>query len=193
MKEQPEITPETPRPNSNSLLFVRFVLVASLCLFLLVTVSEYYRQRQVSSLNLSATPGPKDNVIVPGLRVGYATLGTSIEPICTEFGAPKIEAGDDTTIYKFPSVGMKCTVDKGHVTSVLTDNPNFSTKHNTRVGSLLESVLSELGHEFETTKSDSQHPKGPKVYVMHYWKRGIHLSISEEKVRLIWVTPVVDS
>lgn len=193
MKSVPITDQEAPEPSSGTLLFVRFVLVASLCLFLLVTTAEYYRQTQLTGATASATPGPKDSIIVPGLRIGYATLGTSIEPICSYLGAPKIEASDSGTIYKFPSHGMKCVVDKGTVTSVLTENPSFATKQNTRVGSPLQAALNEFGHEFETTKPEKPNPKAPAVYVMHYWKRGVHLSIADEKVRLIWVTPAIES
>lgn len=182
-------TPTTP----NSLWFVRVVLVISLLVFGLVTLTEHYRQKQVDTPGRQG-PGPKDSFIVPGERIGLATLNLDVQLVFSEFGTPKIESTSNTTVYRFNEAGIKCTVDEGRISTILTDNPAFRTKLNTHVGSPLEDVLRDLGNDFETTSSNAKLPKNSKAaYVMHYWKKGVHFSISEEKVQSIWVTVPVGS
>ena len=173
--------------------FLRFLLIAALLFLTLATLTEYYRSHNAPVLAPKG-PGPSDQEIVPGIRVGFITLQLSIKEVEDRLGAGKVEPTEKDVVYRFDAASVKCIVVDRHVTSVLTSDPQFHTRTGLHVGSAVEDVIRTYGdrYEFGTSDATSSPAPGPdktKPYNLQYIQQGTHFNIYQNSVRSIWVTP----
>ena len=87
---------------------LRVVLIASLVLFLLATVTETYRS---PTGDPQLTPSPtdisaRDNLIVPGARIGPVTLGLSIDQVVGELGKSQKRPLENGVLHLYEEFGL---------------------------------------------------------------------------------------
>ena len=166
-------------------------------LLLIASASEFGRWQ--SNPTLSPTgPGPQDEEIVPGLRIGFITLNLPIKEVEARLGNGRVEPTDKAVIYRFESAAIKCVVQDRRVMSILTLNPRFHTRTGIHLGSPVDDVIRTYGDKYEYDSKEAPQPsaspgKAQPPYVLHYWHQGVHFSVGEGSVRSIWVTEVLNN
>lgn len=190
-------TPLQEEGGSRIPLFLRFLLISSLLLLLLASAAELGRWQSGPTLSPTG-PGPQDEEIVPGLRIGFITLHLPIQDVEARLGNGHVEPTDKAVIYRFDSLAIKCVVEDRRVSSILTLNEKFHTRTGIRLGSSVADVVRSYGDRYEYDSKDGKTASpapgvaGPP-YVLHYWQHGVHFSIGEGAVRSIWVTEALNN
>ena len=183
--------------NSKIPWFLRLLLIASLLMLLLTSASELGRWRSVEPLSANG-PGPADQYIVPGLRIGFVTLNLPIQEVEARMGKARLEPTEKAVIYRWDQANLKCVVEGGRVTSILTTEPGLHTRTGLHVGSPVDEVIRSYGDGYEYDTKDSGPSASPtpaknQPYVLHYFQQGVHFSVHQGAVRSIWVTGVLNS
>ena len=168
-----------------STLGLRFILVASLLLFLLATLSETNR------LPATVEPTPaltqtytNDSLIIPGTRIGPATLGLSTTKLEQILGRATLRPQGEGTVYLYPDHGLVIYCQDSRVFSVTTRSPMYKTRSGVGVGSDVNDVLRNLSNSYEMEGS-------PPRYVLHNWSEGWHIEIDQDKVTYLQITPML--
>lgn len=166
------------------MLGLRVVLMASLMLFLLATATEVYRS-PAGSPQLTPTPTDKsarDNLIVPGARIGPVTLGLGIDQVTAELGKSQKRPLENGVLHLYEDIGLVVYAEDSRVASVTARSPIFQTRQGIAVGSDVDVVLSHLGKEYEREGDDQK-------YVLHNWGQGWHVGVENNLVTYFQVTP----
>lgn len=167
------------------LLGLRIVLMASVVLFLLATMTEFYRAPAVHQIEPEETHhSVDDNLIVPGTRIGPATLGLSMGAVGQKLGKAKMRPHNSGVMYLYENLGLVIYAENDKVTSVTARSPLFSTRQGVRVGSDVDSVLASLGQSYELVGDE-------KRYVLHNWGAGWHVGIEDNLVTYFQITPTL--
>jgi len=169
---------------STVMIGLRVVLIASLVLFLLATVTETYRS---PTGDPQLTPSPtdisaRDNLIVPGARIGPVTLGLSIDQVVGELGKSQKRPLENGVLHLYEEFGLVVYTEDDRVTSVTTRSPFFQTRQGIAVGSDVDTVLSHLGKGYEREGDD-------RKYVLHNWGQGWHVGVEDNLITYFQVTP----
>jgi nucleoid-associated protein YgaU len=196
--------------------WLRILLLASLACLFVVLCSElpqptFQREAPTQSRQL----GPQDQFIVAGQRVGFLRLGLPIADVEARLGRGMAKPTQTAVLYRFPRAGLTCAVQRGLVASILVHNTEFKTPQGTAVNSEADQVVRELGDQYEFEVQEpyegaQQPPDQPtpeasptagtsattgrgrtKVtnYTLHYWREGIHVTLQNDKVESIMITP----
>ena len=161
---------------------VRFILIASLVLFLLATVSEVYRSPPTPAMEPVRTlSSAKDTLIVPGVRVGALTLGLSTSQLKDLLGKGILRPHDKGLMHLYEELGIVIYSEKEKIVSVTVRSPLFKTRGGVGAGSDVSDVLQQMG-------SDSEKVATSDGYILHNWKRGWHAGVRDEKVEFFQVT-----
>lgn len=191
--------------------WLRVLLLASLACLLVVVCAELPQptfQREVPVANRQ--PGPQDQFIVPGQRVGFLRLGLGISDVEARLGRGQAKPTQSAVLYRFARAGLTCAVQRGAVASILVHNPEFKTPQGTAVRSDADQVVRELGDGYEyerqerTGSTPSDNTEGPAStdvgptptpngYTLHYWREGIHVNMQNDRVESILITPPAGS
>ncbi len=163
-------------------LAVRFILIASLVLFLLATVSEVYRSPPTPEMEpIQTESSAKDTLIVPGVRVGALTLGLSTGQLNELLGKGILRPHDNGLMHLYEELGIVIYSEKDKIVSVTVRSPLFKTRGGVGAGSDVSDVLQQMGSESEkVTTADG--------YILHNWKRGWHAGVRNEKVEFFQIT-----
>ena len=167
------------------LLGLRIVLMASIILFLLATMTEFYRAPTIHQIEPAETHhSVDDNLIVPGTRIGPATIGLSMATVGQKLGKAKMRPHNSGVMYLYESFGLVIYAENDKVTSVTARSPLFSTRQGVRVGSDVDSVLSSLGQSYELVGDENR-------YVLHNWMAGWHVGVENNIVTYFQITPTL--
>ncbi len=168
-----------------STLGLRFILVASLLLLLVATLSETSR--------LPPTVGPtpaltqtytNDTLIVPGTRIGPATLGLSTTKLEQILGRATLRPQGEGMVYLYPDHGLVIYCQDDRIFSVTTRSPKYQTRSGVGVGSDVNDVLRSLSNGYEMEGSSPR-------YVLHNWSEGWHIEVDQDKVTYVQITPML--
>ena len=167
------------------LLGLRIVLMASIALFLLATLTEFYRAPSVHQIEPVETQRSlDDSLIVPGTRIGPVTLGLSVSALGQKLGKAKMRPHNAGVVYLYENQGLIIYAEGEKVTSVTARSPLFATRHGVRVGSDVDSVLTTLGQSYELVGDE-------KRYVLHNWGAGWHVGVEDNIVTYFQITPML--
>jgi hypothetical protein len=88
----------------------------------------------------------RDNVIVPGHRVGPVSLGMDMSALYAEMGSPvNTVTGDLANIYKYPGLEIWVAHRENKVTSIIITGAGYSTAQGVRVGAPELEVRAKYG------------------------------------------------
>ena len=166
---------------------VRFILIASLALFLLATVSEVYRSPPTPTMEPTRTQSSaKDALIVPGVRIGALTLGLPTSQLKELLGKGMLRPHDKGLMHLYEDLGIVIYSEKEKIVSVTVRSPLFKTRSGVGAGSDVSDVLQQLGAESEKVVTADG-------YILHNWKRGWHVGIKDDKVEFFQVTMPIEA
>jgi hypothetical protein len=168
--------------NQRTFIGLRFILIASLLLFLLATLTEVYNSPEPSAIESAATHlSAEDSLIVPGTRIGPVTLGLHTSQLLGILGKGQLRPHEKGVMHLFEGLGIVIYAENDRVISVTVRNPSFQTRGGIGVGSDVSDVLQDLGQDSEQVgEGDS--------YVLHNWARGWHVGVKGQKVVYFQVT-----
>jgi len=167
--------------------WLRVLLLASLVILLVVVGSEFPEYKESSRHAPALTMGPDDQLIDPGQRVGFLRLGLHINTVEARLGRGLAKPTQTAVLYRFDEAGLTCAVQRGQVASVLISNPVYKTLTGLRVGSDADSVVRDLGDDYEYEVLEKAPPK-PAGYTLHYWREGVHVNLNQDRVETILVS-----
>ena len=171
--------------------WLRVLLLASLAILLVVVGSEFPEYKEPSHRTPSVSMGPDDPLIVPGERVGFLRLGLHIALVEQRLGRGRARPTQTAVLYRFDQVGLTCAVQRGQVSSILVGNPIFKTRTGLCVGSDADTVVRELGDDYEYEPLDrngaSPSPTRATGYTLHYWREGVHINLFHDRIQSILV------
>lgn len=193
MSEEPTQTDAIDESRLRQRRWLRILLLASLVILLVVVGSEFPESKEPSQRTRTQTVvGPNDQFIAPGDRVGFLRLGLHISLVEERLGRGLAKPTQSAVLYRFDQAGLTCAVQHGQVSSILISSPIFKTPTGLCVGSDADTVVRELGdeYEYESQEKAPATPGGPKpnAYTLHYWREGVHVNLVQDKVESILVT-----
>lgn len=166
---------------------VRFILIASLLLFLLATASEVYRSPDSPATEPSSTDkSAKDTLIVPGVRIGAMTLGLSTGQLNELLGQGKLRPHEAGVMHLYEDLGIVIYAEKEKIMSITVRTPLFRTRGDVGVGSDVSDVLEHLHQDSERSGTEAE-------YTLHNWHRGWHAGIKNDKVVFFQVTVPIET
>ncbi len=179
--------------------WLRYLLILSLIIFTVVIWAEFPQpQEHAPGPAAVSAIGPDDQLIIPGERVGFLRLGLNIQTVEQRLGRGKAKPTQTAVLYRFDQSGLTCAVQRGQVISVLINNPELHTIQGVAVGSDADAVVRELGDQYEYEPieralpgANEEAPPAKVVgYTLHYWRHGIHINLSNDRVDSIMVTGI---
>lgn len=161
---------------------LRFVLVASLILFLLATATEVDRLPPAyNPLPPSTQASIADHLIIPGTRLGPLTLGLSTKSLEATLGQASLRPQRDGVVYLYPQIGLLAYTEQGRVISATVRSPLFKTRTGIGVGSDIGDALRTLPGHYEMEGSGAN-------YKLHCWSEGWHLEVKDNHIASIQIT-----
>ena len=161
--------------------------MASLLLFLLATGTEIYNSPSALTIEPPATErSAEDSLIVPGTRIGPVTLGLAKEQFTSSLGLGKMRPHEDGVIHLYEDQGLAIYTQSERVVSVTVRSPNFRTRGGVGVGVDVNTVLQNLGKDYELVGDENN-------YALHNWQQGWHVGIEDNTVVYFQITTMVDS
>lgn len=164
---------------------LRALLIASLLILTVMVTSEWMQRPTPPGVVPLSEPGASDNLIVPGHRVDFITLGLSITLIEKTMGKGTIRPTKEAQLYLFQDYGISMSVIEDRVDSIYVKSPHFKTRQGIAVESDVSQVVRHFGNGYVMDGDE-------KEYELHYWTEGIHFRIIQERVHAIQITQRVD-
>lgn len=159
--------------------------MASLVLFFLATMTEWYKAPPAHQIEPQETHhSADDTLIVPGTRMGPVTIGLTMTAVGQKLGKAKMRPQQAGVVYLYEDLGLVIYAENEKVTSVTTRSPVFSTRQGVRVGSDVDSVLASLGQSYELVGDENR-------YVLHNWGAGWHVGVEDNLVTYFQITPTL--
>lgn len=161
---------------------LRLILIASLALLLVATLSEYHRSAAPSTaLPPSTERLAKDQLVIPGTRVGPISLGLPVNSVTELLGQGQLRPQDEGMVHLYEELGLVLFSEDDRVLSVTVRSPAYRTRSGVGVGSDVAEVLNSLGRDYEKEGSQDH-------YVLHNFGEGWHVGIKDNKVTYIQIT-----
>lgn len=179
MSEQVE-----PPPVRRVSLPLAVLLVAALAVGGLAAFGEIQSwRREPEPVPVRAARG--DGRVLAGLRVDFITLGLPIERVEAVLGQGKARPERGAVVHLFDEAGVRVSAADGRVQSILVQNPNLRTPDGLGVGVDVDRVVRSFGEDYE------YEGRGSEQYTLHYWSKGIHFTVKDDKVHTLLVTEPV--
>jgi hypothetical protein len=125
-------------------------------ILLMASWAEMIRLNELSSTPRPGIAGPNDNLILPGDRVGFITLGLPITEVEPKLGSGRIRPTQRAVLYLFSDVGITCGVEGGRVTFILVHAHGFVLRTGIGVGTDVEAVIRAFGDGYEYDQGQGQ-------------------------------------
>lgn len=158
------------------------IMLLAVMLLGAVVAALQWRGYLEAEARAQVSPGPADEWIVPGERVGFLVLGLPIASAESRLGRGVVRPHDNSTVYLFRNLGVNLVVDEEAISSIYVTTSTTRTVGGCAVGCDVSAVLREFGADYEQEKGSAE------KYQLHYWSQGIHFTVVHDKVVSIMVS-----